>query len=47
LKKKSEILGQQGFYKEAKKLKTKIKRQQSNEREKHDYQSKEKYLNKS
>lgn len=47
LKKKSEVLGAQGYYKEAKQLKKKVKVLESGEREKHDLLSKEKYLNRS
>lgn len=36
LKKKSELLGQQGFYQEAKKVKKKIKELKAIEREKHE-----------
>jgi hypothetical protein len=36
LKKKSEVLGMQGYYKEAKKLKKKVKVLEENERGKHE-----------
>ena len=47
LKKKSEVLGMQGFYKEAKQVKRKVKELAEEEREKHQFASKEKFLNRS
>ena len=47
MKKKSEVLGLQGFYKEAKKLRKKLKLLEEGEREKHDLVSKEKFINRS
>ena len=47
MKKKSEVLGMQGFYKEAKKLRKKVKGLEEGEREKHELQAKEKFINRS
>lgn len=47
LKKKSEVLGMQGFYKEAKALKKKVKQLEEYEKDKHDTQIKEKFVNRS
>jgi hypothetical protein len=47
MKKKSEVLGTQGYYKEAKALKRKMKELESVEREKHEQASKEKFINRS
>lgn len=47
LRKKSEVLGTQGYYKEAKTLKKKVKELISAEKEKHDNSSKEKFVNRS
>lgn len=47
LQKKAEILGLQGFYKEAKKIKKKIKELKIVEKEKHEIVSKGKHLSKS
>ncbi len=47
LQKKSEILGLQGFYQEAKKIKRKIKELKIIEKEKHELVNKGKYLSKS
>jgi hydroxymethylpyrimidine/phosphomethylpyrimidine kinase len=47
LKKKSEVLGSQGFYKEAKQLKKKVKQLVGDEKEKHQQASKEKFINRS
>jgi hypothetical protein len=47
LKKKSEVLGLQGYYKDAKKLRKKVKVLEEGEREKHELQSKEKFINRS
>ena len=47
LKKKSEVLGMQGYYKDAKKLRKKLKVLEEGEREKHELQSKEKFINRS
>jgi hypothetical protein len=47
LKKKSELLGQQGFYKDAKKLRKKVRLLEEGEREKHELQAKEKFINRS
>ena len=47
LKKKSEVLGMQGYYKDAKKLKKKVKQLEEDEREKHELMSKEKFINRS
>jgi hypothetical protein len=41
------VLGMQGYYKEAKKLKKKVKLLEESEREKHDLQEKEKFINRS
>lgn len=46
MQKKSELLGQQGFYKEAKKLKSKVRFQKSMEREKYDATKNKSKLNK-
>jgi len=47
LKKKAEVLGLQGFYKEAKALKKKVKSLVEQEREKHEIVIKEKFVNRS
>ena len=47
LKKKSEVLGLQGFYKEAKKIKKKVRELEEGERERHVLAVKEKFLNRS
>ena len=47
LKKKSEVLGMQGYYKEAKKLKKMLKPMEESERGKHVLQEKEKFMNRS
>lgn len=47
LKKKAEVLGLQGQYKEAKSLKKKVKLLIEQEREKHDLLTKEKFINRS
>lgn len=47
LKKKAEVLGMQGFYKEAKALKKKVKVLVDGEKEKHDLIIKEKFVNRS
>jgi hypothetical protein len=47
LRKKSEVLGTQGYYKEAKALKKKVKELISAEKEKHENSSKEKFVNRS
>ena len=47
LKKKAEVLGMQGMYKEAKALKKKVKQLVDHERDKHDVIIKEKFVNRS
>lgn len=47
MKKKAEVLGMQGFYKEAKALKKKVKGLIGQEKEKHDLITKEKFVNRS
>ena len=47
LRKKAEVLGTQGYYKEAKALKKKMKELIQTEKEKHDNSSKEKFVNRS
>lgn len=47
LKKKSDVLGQQGFYKEAKAVQRKLRALKALEKEKHELQSKDKFLSKS
>jgi hypothetical protein len=47
LKKKSEVLGMQGYYKEAKMLKKKVKMMEEGERSKHELIEKEKFINRS
>jgi len=47
LKKKSEVLGLQGYYKEAKKLRKKIRAMEEGEKEKHQMANKEKFINRS
>lgn len=47
LKKKSEVLGLQGFYKEAKKIKKKVRELEESEKERHVLAAKEKFLNRS
>ncbi len=47
MKKKSEVLGLQGFYKEAKKLRKVVKGLEAQEREKHENVAKEKFINRS
>lgn len=47
LKKKAEVLGLQGFYKEAKSLKKRVKALVGNEKGKHEVTIKEKFVNRS
>lgn len=47
LKKKSEVLGLQGFYKEAKKVRKQVKALEEGEKERHVLAAKEKFLNRS
>jgi len=47
LKKKSDVLGQQGFYKEAKQVQKKMKTLKAIEKEKHALQSKDKFISRS
>ena len=47
MKKKSEVLGQQGLYKEAKNLRKAVKQLELGYRERHDAANKEKFINRS
>jgi hypothetical protein len=47
MKKKAEVLGMQGMYKEAKALKKKVKQMVEHERDKHDVHIKGKFVNRS
>ena len=47
LKKKSEVLGLQGFYKEAKKIRKMVRALEDSEKEKHETASKEKFIKRS
>jgi len=47
LKKKAEVLGLQGFYKEAKALKKRVRALEGNEKGKHEVTIKEKFVNRS